>query len=236
MAVKTRAAATTYTPAPARTPRTAPGTTPGTTQGTRPGVRPHVPHQKSRGGRLGSQQVVSVRGRRVPTAVKEKSAFGKVGGLAVALLVIGVTIAMVLSGLSTAQTFTIQRLQSQERMLENEVESLSRNLEDLRSSAEVAQRAMDAGMVVASQPGIVEVMGDGHVEHRRDFNPESVVKLVDVNGAPPRANRATSDEQATAELGDSLTQVPGGNVVGEAPAVSGLVNLAPYQPNVPAAF
>ena len=232
MAVKTRAAATVYAPAPTRTPRTSPDTRPG----LRPNVRPHVPHQKSRGGRLGSQQVVSVRGRRVATTAKQKTALGKVGGLTVVLLVIGVTIAMLLSGLSTAQTFTIQQLQSQERQLRNEVESLNRNLEDLRSSAEVTQRAAEKGMLVAGQPGIVAMLDDGRIEHRRDFNPESVAKLVDVNGAPTRADRASSDEKATAELGDNLAQVPGGNVVGEAPAVEGLANLAPYQPNVPAAF
>ena len=230
MAVKTRTAATVYTPT--RTPRTSPDTRPG----LHPNARPHVPHQKSRSGRLGSQQVVSVRGRRVATAAKQKTALGKVGGLTVVLLVIGVTIAMLLSGLSTAQTFTIQQLQSQERQLTNEVESLNRNLEDLRSSAEVTQRATEKGMVVASQPGIVAMLDDGRIEHRRDFNPESVAKLVDVNGAPTRANRASSDEKATAELGDNLAQVPGGNVVGEAPAAAELANLAPYQPNVPAAF
>lgn len=228
MAVTTREAATVYAPAPTRAPGSIPA--------TRPGVRPHVPHQRSRGGRLGSQQVVSVRGRRVVVPEKQKTALGKVGGLAVTLLVIGVTVAMVLSGLSTAQTFTIQNLQSQERMLENEVESLGRNLEDLRSSAEIAQRATEAGMVVASQPGIMEVNQDGRIEERRGYNPDSVAPLRDVNGAPTRADRASSDTQATDELADSLTQVPGGNVIGEAPAAPLADNLAPYQPNVPAAF
>ncbi|MEH0147618.1 hypothetical protein V6D40_08095 [Corynebacterium sp. Q4381] len=219
----TRTDQATYAPAPKRTPA------------TRPDVRPHVPHQKSRGGRLGSQQVVSVRGRRVATPAKQKTALGKVGGLAVTLLVIGVAVAMVLSGLSTAQTFTVQQLQSQERALENEVESLSRDLEDLRSSAELAQRAAEANMVVANQPGIVEVDADGRVEERREFNPESVAPVLDVNGQPTRAGRATSDQRATDELGDNLTQLPGGNMMNP-PAAARTDNLAPYQPNVPAAF
>lgn len=223
MAVMTRTDQATYAPAPKRTPA------------TRPDVRPHVPHQKSRGGRLGSQQVVSVRGRRVATPAKQKTALGKVGGLAVTLLVIGVAVAMVLSGLSTAQTFTVQQLQSQERALENEVESLSRDLEDLRSSAELAQRAAEANMVVANQPGIVEVDADGRVEERREFNPESVAPVLDVNGQPTRAGRATSDQRATDELGDNLTQLPGGNMMNP-PAAARTDNLAPYQPNVPAAF
>lgn len=207
----------------------------------KPGVKPHVPHRGSRG-RLGSQQVVSVRGRRVAAPVQAKSRFSAVSGLIVALIVVGIAIAMVLSGLSTTQTFTIQRLQSQERQLENEVESLNRDLEDLRSSAEIAQRAADAGMLVATQPGIVEVAPDGHIEERRPFNPESVAPVMDVNGAPTRADRATSDRGATQELGDSLTQLPGGNVLGDIPpAPEGVPaplfdNVAPYQPNVPASF
>ncbi|UIZ91580.1 hypothetical protein JZY91_07435 [Corynebacterium sp. CNCTC7651] len=207
----------------------------------KPGVKPHVPHSGSRG-RLGSQQVVSVRGRRVAAPVQTKRRFSAVGGMAVFLLVVGIAIAMVLSGLSTTQTFTIQQLQSQERQLKNEVESLNRDLEDLRSSAEIAQRAADAGMLVASQPGIVEVAPDGHVETRREFNPESVAPVMDVNGAPVRADRATSDRGATEELGDSLTPLPGGNVIGDRPqgpegaAAPRFANVAPYQPNVPPAF
>lgn len=231
MAVMTRTDQATYTPAPTRTPRRAPERTPA----TRPDVRPHVPHQKSRGGRLGSQQVVSVRGRRVATPAKQKTALGKVGGLAVTLLVVGIALAMILSGLSTAQTYTVQKLQAQERALENEVESLGRDLEDLRSSAELAQRAAEANMVSAKQPGIVEVDANGRVEERREFNPESVAPVLDVNGQPTRAGRATSDQRATDELGDNLTQLPGGNVMSP-PAAPRADNLAPYQPNVPAAF
>lgn len=226
--------------------RTAPAPTPGRAP-AQPGVRPHVPHGKSRG-RLGSQQVVSVRGRRVAAPVKPKHPIFAVSGIALTILAIGVAVAMVLSGMSTTQTFTIQQLQSQERMLQNEVESLNRDLEDLRSSAEIAQRAADAGMVVAAQPGIMEVTADGALEQRREPNPEAVAPVVDVNGAPTRADRATSDRRAVDEVVDNLTQVPGGNVLGEdaarpeapanTPDTAGprLDNVAPYQPNVPAAF
>lgn len=223
-----------------------------------PSFRPHVPHGKSRG-RLGSQQVVSVRGRRVAPAAAKQNPLVKTGGLAAVLLVVGVAIAMVLSGLSTTQTFTIQELQSQERTLKNEVESLNRDLEDLQSSAEIAQRASESGMLVASEPGVVDVSEDGRFEKKRDFNPESVSPVRDVNGAPTRGTRASSDQRATSELGDSLTRVPGGNVLGQnAPsagqassgqgaagqAVAGqaaqagpnIDNLQPYQPNVPANF
>lgn len=215
-------------------PRTRPSRT--ATPAQAPGVRLHVPHGKPRG-RLGSQQVVSVRGRRVAGPVKEKNPLVKTGGVAVVLLIVGVAVAMLLSGLSTTQTFTIQQLQSQERTLKNEVESLNRDLEDLRSTAEISQHAAESGMLVASEPGVVDVAADGRVEHRREFNPESVSPVRDVNGAPTRATRASSDQRATSELGDSLTQLPGGNVLGQpgnaAPSIDALL---PYQPNVPANF
>lgn len=224
----------------ASAPRTStlPGTRPSRTAAPAqaPGVRPHVPHGKPLG-RLGSQQVVSVRGRRVASPVKEKNPLVKTGGVAAVLLIVGVAVAMILSGLSTTQTFTIQQLQSQERTLKNEVESLNRDLEDLRSSAEIAQRAAESGMLVASEPGVVDVAADGRVEHRREFNPESVSPVRDVNGAPARATRASSDQRATSELGDSLTQLPGGNVLGQAGTTGPAIDtLLPYQPNVAASF
>lgn len=208
-------------------------------QPQQPGIRPHVPHTKAPAarGRLGSQQVVSVRGRRVSTAATA-SKFSAVSSVALPLLIVGIIAAMVLSGIATAQTFTIQKLQSQERELVNEVESLSRDLEDRRSAARIAQYAEDSGMVVAPEPGIMAVDEQGRAEERRPFNPDSVAKLVDVNGEPTRSGRATSDEAATRELGDSLTQRPGGNVLGGQPPAGQeqpqIANLAPYQPNVAA--
>ena len=142
---------------------------------------------------------------------------------------------MLLSGVATTQTFTIQQLQSKERELANEVESLNRDLEDRRSAAEIAQRAAGAGMVVAGEPGLVEVMEDGRVEERRPFNPEKVAKIVDVNGEALRQGRASSDDRATRELADALTQVPGGNQAPPRPQQAPQVaNVAPYQANVPA--
>lgn len=212
---------------------------------TTPGVRPHVPHGGIRG-RLGSQQVVSVRGRQVGPKDTQRNPIAAVGGIAVALLVAGIAIAMLLSGLSTSQTFKIQQLQSQERTLKNEVESLNRDLEDLRSSAHIAQEAAKSGMQVASEPGIVEVAGDGKVEQRREFNPESVSPVKDVNDEATQSKRASSDQKAINELGGSLTQLPGNNVMGaqnsqptgvsqsnQGPALDG---VAPYQPNVPATY
>jgi len=185
----------------------------------------------------------------VPTEAKRK--FSAVTLVALPLLVAGVVLAMILSGLSTHQSFTVQQLQNRERSLTNEVESLNRDLEDLRSSAEIAQRASEAGMVVPLQPGIVANNGTGGVEEQRPSDPSKTQKVMDVNGAPTTAGRASSDRAATSELGGNLTTVPGGNVLGRGttqpsaaqpdaaqpgaaqPAAPGQrANLAPYAPNV----
>lgn len=215
----------TLTRTPSRTPRRTEH--PSQRVRTMPGVKPHVEHPKSRG-RLGSNQVVSVRGRRVATA-KARSKFSSLSQIALPLLFVGIAVAMILSGIATSQTFTIQELQSEEQQLTNEVETLNRDLEDRRSSAELAQRADSAGMVLAGEPGVVAVDEAGHAEEQRPFNPESATKIVDVNGEGVANSRASSDDRATKELEDLLTQRPGrtGNP-------SRVANLAPYQANVPA--
>ena len=194
---------------------------------TTPGVKPHVERTKARG-RLGSNQVVSVRGRRVATT-KARSKFSSLSQIALPLLVIGIAAAMILSGIATTQTFAIQKLQAKEQQLANEVESLNRDLEDRRSSAALAQRADSMGMVLAGEPGVVAVNEEGHAEEQRPYNPESASKLVDVNGEGRPASRASSDDRATKELEDALTQRPGR--AANAPRFD---NLAPYQANVAA--
>lgn len=192
---------------------------------TMPGVKPHVERTKARG-RLGSNQVVSVRGRRVATT-KARSKFSALSQIALPLLVVGIAAAMILSGIATTQTFAIQKLQAKEQQLANEVESLNRDLEDRRSSAALAQRADSMGMVLAGEPGVVAVNEEGHAEEQRPYNPESATKLMDVNGEGRPASRASSDDRATKELEDALTQRPGR--AANAPRID---NLAPYQANV----
>ncbi|WJY68406.1 hypothetical protein [Corynebacterium auris] len=232
--------------APHRRPRTgAPTQQPG---GRR--VAPHTP-RVARGGRLGSQQVVSVRGRRVGVQGAAKKKVSTLSAAAVLLLIAGVVCAMALSGLATSQSFTIQQLQSRERELQAAVESLNRDLEDVSSAGEIAQRAAEAGMVVPGHPGILAVDEAGEVHEERAADPEAATEIIDVNGAPTRADGATSDRDATRRLGDNLTSVPGGNVLGSggapenstpentapedtpAPANTAPRNLAPYAPNVP---
>ena len=204
-------------------------------------VKPHVPHTKSRGRRVAAP------------ADAAKRRFSVVSSVGLPLLIVGVIIAMVLSGLATSQSFVIEKLQSQERDLKSSVETLNRDLEQRRSSAELAQNAADQGMLVASEPGIVDVAADGKANTRREFDPEKNAKVIDVNSENAPAGRASSDKKATAEISDALTATPGGSrnagqrpsaapaQQGQAgqsapPAHAQIDNVAPYQPNVASNF
>lgn len=179
--------------------------------------------------RLGSRQVVSVRGRRV-AEVKRTTLLAKLVGISIALAVGGVAVAMWLSGVSTQQTFEMQGLQSQERQLSNQLETLNRDLENVRSSAELARRAGELGMAVPSQPGILEVQGNGEIIEERPADP-ATSPIIDVNGAPVRPGQASSDPAAIDELGDNLEAIPQAEQL-QAPAPVDR-GVAPYAPNVP---
>ena len=169
----------------------------------KPRFAPHVP----RPSRLGSKQVVSVRGRRISTT-ETKRKFSRVSVLSLPLLVLGIFGAMLLSALSTQQTFTIQQLQSEERALNNEIETLNRNVEDSRAAAELAARADKAGMVVPGQAGIITVNDRGEAVEAGPADPAKTLRVVDVNSATVRVDRATSDRRATDDVADNLSPLP----------------------------
>ncbi|MCZ9293236.1 hypothetical protein [Corynebacterium meitnerae] len=169
----------------------------------KPRFAPHVP----RPSRLGSKQVVSVRGRRISTT-ETKRKFSRVSVLSLPLLVLGIFGAMLLSALSTQQTFTIQQLQSEERALNNEIETLNRNVEDSRAAAELAARADKAGMVVPGQAGIITVNDRGEAVEAGPADPAKTLRVVDVNSDTVRVDRATSDRRATDDVVDNLSPLP----------------------------
>lgn len=205
-----------------------------------------MPHRTQvparRGNRLGSKQVVSFRGRRLPqqSLNKKSSLFTRMSFMAIGLLIFGVVVSMWLSGISTAQTFVVKDLTVRESELNNQLETLNRDLENVRSASDVARRANDAKMGVPTQPGIVEVGPDGAVNEKRpaELNTESI---VDVNGEPVRPGQASSDPNATKDISDSLNEVPQGrqrearNNNGQAPAGQESAAAAPQDlPNIPA--
>lgn len=196
----------------------------------------HGADQLSRGvspvrryGRLGSQQQISVRGRRAG-ATREVRLFVKLSAYAIGLLISGVCLGMWLSGVSTAQTFNIQSLTEKDSMLNNQLETLNRDLENVRSSADVARRAAEDSMGVPEQAGVVEVQENGDIAQRRAAKPETE-SIIDVNGAPVRPARASSNPTATAQVSGSLSSVPQGQQAGQAatqPVGSLLPRQAPY--------
>ncbi|RNE49492.1 hypothetical protein [Corynebacterium alimapuense] len=200
-----------------------------------PGQDPHAPlptRRRPYQRRLGSNQVVSVRGRRVSSR-KQTTLLAKLSAVAIVLLVTGVAAAMWLSGISTQQTFQIQQLSSQERQLSNQLETLNRDLESVRSSADIARRAGEMGMVVPTQPGVLSVQPDGQVIEELAAD-TATQPIIDANGSsaqPSQSNQASSDPAAITELGDNLEAVPqdGQTLTSTDPGV------APYAPNVPVA-
>ena len=72
--------------------------------------RTRVPHRSRSTNRLGSKQVVSFRGRQLQPQTKKSGLFARLSVIALTLLIVGVAVAMWLSGLSTKQTFAIQQL------------------------------------------------------------------------------------------------------------------------------
>ena len=180
---------------PQRTPRRAPH-------------RTQVPTR--RGNRLGSKQVVSFRGRRLPQqTTKKNSLFTRLSFIAIGLLIFGVVVSMWLSGISTAQTFVVKDLTVQESELDNQLETLNRDLENVRSASDVARRANEAKMGVPTKPGIVEVDPEGNPQEKRPADPATEA-IVDVNGAPVRPGQASSDPDATKDVSGSLNEVPQG--------------------------
>lgn len=110
--------------------------------------------------RMGSQQVVSVRGRRV-TSEQGKVKKSTIRFLATVLAIagLGVGFTMYFSGITTEQSFEISKAKEQKQQLSNEIETLQRDLTRESSDASVAQKAASLGMVVPDQPGILR--GDG---------------------------------------------------------------------------
>ncbi|WP_236686069.1 hypothetical protein [Corynebacterium testudinoris] len=193
------------------------------------------PYQK----RLGSQQVVSVRGRRVAPS-KQTPLLAKLSVLAIILFVGGVAAAMALSGMSTQQTFHMQQLVSQEKQLNNQIETLNRDLANASSSAELARRAGELGMAVPTQPGILAVAENGDIVEQRPADP-ATRPIMNINGAPVRPGQASTDPEAINELGNNLQAVPQGHQLpsnstgaASAGATQAEPGVAPYMPNVPA--
>ncbi|MDK4321183.1 hypothetical protein [Corynebacterium pseudodiphtheriticum] len=158
--------------------------------------------------RLGSQQVVSVRGRRV-NPVKRVTTRARLSVLAIMMMIGGIVFAIWLSGIATQQTFRVQVLTAEESQLNNELETLHRDLENVRSAAEVAGHAVAEGMQIPVEPGILRREENGDIVEDRPASSETR-PIIDVNGEPVRPGQASSDPDGIGELRDRLESIPEG--------------------------
>lgn len=170
--------------------------------------------------KLGSQQVVSVRGRRVVTQKADPHRVRLAVGVLL-MLFFSVAGIMGLSGMSTEQAFELQKLTSQEQQLDNQLETLNRDVEQAKAAAEVARVAADNRMVVAEMPGILAVEKDGAITEQRPSDPAAVRPIIDVNGAPIRPEGASTNPNEIKDVTDNIQPIPQHAAV---PAV------APYAP------
>lgn len=166
-------------------------------------VRRIVP--KPAPGRLGSRQVVSVRGWRVSSTTDRR--FGRVSLVAIAVLILGVVAAMALSGQSTSQTFRLQQLAGVESDLENQIETAQRDLEDLRSSAGLAEQAERDNLVVPEQAGVLGVEENGDTSEWRPAE-EGTLPIIDVNGTSGGHRGASSDAEEIRDMGGQVQRRP----------------------------
>ncbi|QGU07813.1 hypothetical protein COCCU_09445 [Corynebacterium occultum] len=184
--------------------------------------------------KLGSGQVVSVRGRRTGNA-KQTTKLARLILVVTVLLIGGIAIAMGLSAHSTEQTFRMQQLVSQEAQLGNQLETLNRDLENASAAAEIARKSAEMGMAIPNQPGILTVSGNGEIIEQRSAD-GSTRPIIDVNGEQVRPSPASSNPEETDELSDNLAAIPEGESARPAPQAPAaeLPAVAPYQPNIPA--
>lgn len=167
---------------------------------------------------------LSHRGRRLRTNIKKIDPRTlRFLVLTTLTLVVGIFVAMFLSGVTAQQTFEMKDLKAQETTLLNQVETLNRDLASVSSSSEIARRASEMKMVVPEQPGILATNSKGDTVEQRPAG-DVTRPIVDVNGQRVRSNVASSDPKKTNEVVDDLHAVPG---TGNHNPASGYVG-APY--------
>ena len=195
---------TAYTPSPRRGNQNAP-------------VKPAKP--------IGYREpVVSVRGRRVNTEAQSNRPKVRFIMAILVFLGIGIAVTMYLSGITTSQSFQISTATAQSRQLDNEIETLTRDARRAQSSASIAKRAAEMGMVVADQPGVLQVGSDGKPIELRPAHSDKQLPFVDINNGDINRQRTTSDPKETQQVPGLVPQVPQLNA---APSQRGPA-LAPY--------
>ncbi|MGK8359993.1 hypothetical protein [Corynebacterium amycolatum] len=182
-------------------------------------------YQRRRFGRTGSQQVISVRGRRVTTSSRDNHKFAG-AALMIFLVVAGIVMAMFLSGISTSTSLKLDAAQTKEKELRNQLEVLERDVAYMKSTGAIAQRAVEEGMVNPEQPAVLTTDPEGKVVEVRPGD-EKQQKIIDLNSESPNNPHAPSSNPKDTESVPGM-QAP---AIEEAhPRPNGLPATAPYAP------
>lgn len=166
----------------------------------------------------GSQERFTERGRRIERPRVDAGKIRTMGAV-LTMIVVGIAIAIALSGAAAEQTRQLGMLKVQQTTLNNQIETLNRDLEDASSTAEIARRAGELGMVTPDQPGVLTWDAEGALVEIRAAS-GTVRPVADVNADSIRANVTSSNPAATVEVQDQLTAV----IPPSVPAP----NVAPY--------
>lgn len=184
----------------------------------------------------GSQQRFTERGRQIQDKKKADPRLVRKVVLLTIAVIGGIFVSMLVSGQTTEQTFKLQELTAQHTTLANQIETLNRDVQQATSSAEIARRAAEMGMVVPDQPGVLTPGENGEIQEVRPAT-DATRAIIDVHDAQLRSPSASSDPKKTSEVAGQLNAVPGqdgAEVVqlntGTNTAANGS-SLAPYAPN-----
>ena len=174
-------------------------------------------------GRTGSRQVVSRRGRRLTNTTADRSKVHFAIG-SIIVVVLGIVLAMVLSGLSTSQSFQLSAARQEEQRLRDGISVLERDVEFQRSTAEIARRATEMGMVNVENPAILVVGEDGVVHEVRRETRAPAHRRHQRRRAPRRADLEPAETENVPGMQAPAIQ-EGSPVAPQLPA------QAPYAPN-----
>lgn len=169
--------------------------------------QPKTPN-RNRSRRLGSQQQVSVRGRRIAPVKTTNARRVRIIALVVFVAVLGIAGVMFFSGLTTEKTFQISEAEQKSETLSSELVTLQRDVEKAKSAQNVAAEASELGMVVPDQPGILDA-NSGKVHERRPADPEKSRPISDVNGETKQRG-ATSNPDETRDVPGLAPRSPAG--------------------------
>ncbi|WP_157108954.1 hypothetical protein [Corynebacterium aquilae] len=167
------------------------------------------------------------RGRRVPMP-KSDPAFIRFAVILTALLIMGVAITMFFSGQATKQSFELAQLKANEELLDNQIDTLNRNVRNAGSAAEIARRAVEMGMVVPDQPGVLAVNDKGEVVQLREADPSKTRPLVDINGEKIKPLAPTTNPADVAAVADQVVPAPQA-IPGAGANLQPLPATAPYE-------